>query len=121
MKMDKIVAKGMRFNACHGVSLEEKQSPQPFIVDLELSMDLNKAGHSDRLEDTVDYGAVFKCVKDIVEGPSFNLLESLAQAIADRLLYEFAFQGVKVNVKKPKAPVEGDFKYFSVIIERFQQ
>ena len=119
--MDKIVAQGLRFNACHGVLPEEKRDPQPFIVDLELSLDLEKAGRSDRLEDTVDYGAVFKCVQDIVEGPSFNLLEALAQAIADRLLAEFNFKAVKISVKKPEAPVEGDFKYFSVIIERFQQ
>ncbi|MEQ8176556.1 MAG: dihydroneopterin aldolase [Syntrophomonadaceae bacterium] len=119
--MDKIVAKGMRFNACHGVAPEEKQNPQPFIVDLELSLDLEKAGRSDYLEDTVDYGAVFKCVQDIVEGPSFNLLEALARAIADRLLADFEIEAVKVRVKKPEAPVEGDFEYFSVIIERFQQ
>lgn len=119
--MDKIVAQGMRFNACHGVSPEEKRNPQPFIVDLELSLDLDKAGRSDHLEDTVDYGAVFQCVQDIVEGPSFNLLEALAQAIAERLLAEFTLEAVKVSVKKPEAPVKGDFKYFSVIIERFQQ
>lgn len=119
--MDKIVAKGMRFKACHGVSPEEKQNPQLFIVDLELSLDLEKAGRSDRLEDTVDYGAVYTCVREIAEGASFNLLEALAQAIADRLLNEFSFKAVTVSVKKPEAPVEGDFKYFSVIIERFQQ
>lgn len=119
--MDKITARGMRFYGCHGVLPEEKQNPQPFIVDLELSLDLGKACRSDRLEDTVDYGAVFKCVQEIVEGRSFNLLEALAQAIADRLLADFTLNVVKVTVKKPQAPVEGDFKYFSVIIERFQQ
>jgi len=119
--MDKITAKGMCFHACHGVSRQEKQSPQPFIVDVELSVDLEKAGLSDHLEDTVDYGAVFTCVREIIEGPSFNLLEALARAVADRLLAEFAIEAVKVEVKKPAAPVEGDFEYFSVIIERFQQ
>ncbi|MEN6389026.1 MAG: dihydroneopterin aldolase [Syntrophomonas sp.] len=119
--MDKIAAKGMRFHACHGVSPQEKQSPQPFIVDVELSLDLTRACRSDHIEDTVDYGAVFNCVQNIVEGPSFNLLEALAQAIADRLLADFEIEAVKVRVKKPEAPVEGDFEYFSVIIERFQQ
>lgn len=111
----------MRFYGCHGVLPEEKQNPQPFIVDLELSLDLGPAGRSDNLEDTVDYGAVFKYVRDLVEGRSFNLLEALAQAIADKLLEKLVLAEVKVTVKKPLAPVEGDFKYFAVIIERFQQ
>ncbi len=117
--MDKIIAKGLRFQACHGVLPAEKKKKQTFIIDLELYVDLHKAGCSDDLEDTISYDEVFHEVENIVTGQHFNLIERLAEVIADTLLKRFALPGVKITVYKPDAPVNGDFDYFAVSIKRF--
>lgn len=106
---------------CHGVLPREKTTPQRFIVDLELFMDLGPAGREDNLGYTVDYGKVYQCVKELVEKHSFNLLETLAEKLAQAILTGFPVSAVRVGVKKPDAPVAGDFEYFGVIIERFKQ
>jgi len=119
--MDKIIAKGLRFQGLHGVLPEEKQARQPFIVDLEIYKDLYKAGLSDRLEDTINYADVYALVKRLVEKESYDLLESLAENIAAAILLQFPVQGVRVRVCKPQAPVKGEFDYFGVEILRFRQ
>jgi len=116
--MDKIVMEGLRFIANHGVLPQEKLMRQPFIIDLELYLDTRKAGVSDDVRDTVDYGDVYLTVKKIMEGKSRNLLEALAEKIATVLLTNYRFLGVKVRIKKPNAPIDGDFTALGVEIER---
>jgi dihydroneopterin aldolase len=119
--MDKIIAKGMRFQGCHGVLPQEKIVPQSFVVDLVIYHDLRMAGMSDHLNDTVSYDEVFHHVKRIVEQETFQLIEALAEDIAASLLCCFPIEGVEVTVYKPDAPVEGVFDYFAVQIERFHK
>lgn len=119
--MDKIMARGLTFTACHGVLAEEKVNPQTFLVDLDLFMDLQPAGISDDLKDTVSYADVYEQVKKIVENESYNLLEALAENIAASLLVCFPLQGVKVTVYKPNAPINGKFDHFAVKIIRFRK
>jgi len=116
--MDRILAKGLRFIGCHGVLPEEKSEAQVFIVDLELFLDLRPAGREDNLTLTVDYSQVHEMVKKLVEGPSFNLIEALADNIANDILEDFPVEAVGVTVYKPQAPVEGEFDYFAVSIQR---
>ena len=116
--MDKVIIEGLRFIANHGVLPQEKLMRQPFVIDLELYLDTRKAGKSDDVRDTVDYNEIYLAVKKIMEGKSRNLLEALAEKIATVLLNNFALLGVKVRIKKPEAPVIGDFSFFGVEIER---
>ncbi len=116
--MDKVIIEGLRFVANHGVLPQEKLMRQPFVIDLELYLDTRKAGKSDDVRDTVDYSEIYLAVKKIMEGKSRNLLEALAEKIATVLLDNFALLGVKVRIKKPEAPVMGDFSFFGVEIER---
>lgn len=118
MKMDKIIAKGLVFMACHGVLPEEKVTPQKFIVDLELYKDLKLAGQTDNLTNTVSYDEVYHDVRKIVEENSFNLIESLAENIAEKILNKFPITSIKVTLYKPNAPVNGSFDYFAVDIYR---
>src|SRR5205814_1770400 len=83
---DRIVLANMRFDGRHGDHDWERAQPQPFEVDVELSLDLRAAGASDDLRTTVDYGRVFDLVREIVETRTFHLLEAIAQAIADDVL-----------------------------------
>ena len=78
-----------------------------FELDLELELDLKAPGSSDDLRDTVDYSRVYRAVKETVEGPSRNLLESLAEGVAQELLRTFPLDGVRVRVIKPHVPIEG--------------
>ena len=118
MNVDKVLIEGLRFMANHGVLPQEKLMRQPFVVDLELYVDTHKAGLSDDVRDTVNYAEIYLAVKKIMEGKSRNLLEALAEKIAAVLLENFGIMGVKVRIKKPEAPIMGDFSYFGVEIER---
>jgi|ADurb_Total_1113_FD_contig_41_1445321_length_941_multi_1_in_0_out_0_2 dihydroneopterin aldolase len=119
--MDSIIVRGLNFKACHGVLDSEKTCPQLFQVDLELFLDLQAAGQQDELNLTVDYDQVYHLVQGIVEGPSCNLIETLAEKIAQALLGKFPLEAVEVTVYKPEAPVKGEFQYFAVKIRRNQK
>ncbi len=104
---DRIILEGMQFYGYHGVNPEERVLGQRYVVDLTADLDLSRAGASDRLEDTVSYSHVYRTVRAVMEGEPRNLLESAAQAIADRVLAEFPVDSVSVTVKKPSPPVRG--------------
>ena len=119
MSADRIILKGMRFYGYHGVNPEEKALGQSYVVDLAADVDLSRPGASDRLEDTVSYTLMYRIAKAVIEGDSRNLLEALAQDIADRLLTELPLAGVQVRVKKPAPPVKGSaIRYAAVEIYR---
>ena len=107
MESDRIHLEGMVFYGFHGVSPAEQEVGQRFVVDLEARRDLRAAGLSDDLRDTVSYSHLYREVKQVVEGSSRKLLESLAEAIAKRILDEFDVESVRIMVKKPEAPIKG--------------
>src|ERR671920_2279251 len=86
---DEILLEGMRFYAYHGVNAEERTLGQRFMVDVVLAVDLRRPGQSDDLADTVSYSAVYKVVREIVEGEPRNLIEAVAEEIAAEILAEF--------------------------------
>jgi dihydroneopterin aldolase len=115
---DRIVLANMVFQGRHGVLESEHSQAQPFEVDVELVMDLRPAGEADDLARTVDYRAVFEVCRRIVEGPSRQLLEALAEAIAGELLAAFEVLEVVVRVRKPQVPLPGQLDYAGVEIRR---
>ncbi len=109
---DRLSLRGMRFEARHGVHAWEKETAQPFEVDLVLHADLGPAAERDDLAATADYGALHGVVREIVEGRSFDLIEALAGAIATAALAATdpsVVDAVEVRVRKPKAPIDGAF------------
>lgn len=117
--MDKIVLKSMKFYGYHGVRQDEQLNGQQFIIDVEMKADLKAAGESDSLEDTVDYSRVFNTVKHITENFRFSLVEKLAESICSEILSVFnKIAEVDVTVKKPDAPIEGEFDWVGVRITR---
>jgi 7,8-dihydroneopterin aldolase/epimerase/oxygenase len=118
---DRLSVLGMRFLARHGVLPHEKLEPQPFEVDLVLHADLSAAAASDDLADTVDYAALYDLVAAIVAGPSFDLIEGLAGAIARAALAAtdpLVVEAVEVRVRKPEAPIEGELETVEAAIVR---
>ena len=118
-KKDKIILKGMQFFGYHGVLDEERRLGQRFEVDLELVLDLQPAGQRDELALSISYADVFKSVEDVVIGKPFRLLEALAESISQRVLEQYtSVEEVLVRVKKPGAPIQGNFTYMAVEITR---
>lgn len=115
--MDRLLLQGMAFTGRHGALPAERELPARFRVDVELEADLRPAGVSDRLADTLDYGVAYAAVREIVEGEPVNLLETLADRIAERLLRLERVQGALVRVAK-RPPVEGEFASFAVEVRR---
>jgi len=112
MSDDRLGVLGMRFRGRHGVLPAEKVADQPFEVDVVLHADLSEAAERDDLAATIDYSAVFELVRAIVEGTSFDLIEALAGAIAKAVLTASdptRVHVVEVRVRKPEAPIDGEF------------
>lgn len=118
MSADHIRIAGIEVHARHGVLDHEKTREQPFSIDLEVGLDLSRAGTSDDLSDTIDYGDLAIRAAEYVTTNSFDLIERLAQGLADLVLEDPAAQSVRVTVHKPEAPVDVPFDDVSVTIER---
>lgn len=115
---DRIVLRGMTFQARHGVNDWEKDEAQRFEVDVELLVDTRAAGTSDDLERTVDYRDVYAATRAVVEGPPVDLIEALAESIATRLLADTPAAEVVVRVRKPDVRLDGPLDYAAVEIRR---
>ncbi len=108
-EVDQIVLEGMVFKGRHGVRPAEREQAQEFTVDVELEADLVQPGRSDRVEDTVDYRRVYAIAKEIVEGESVQLIETIADRIAERVLDLDRVISVSVRISKRPAsmrPIE---------------
>jgi dihydroneopterin aldolase len=84
----------------HGARPYEKEAGQRLEVDLEMEPLDDRAEHSDKLVDAVDYDAVYRTVREVVEGRSFHLLEMLAAATADELMKRFPARRIRVRIAK---------------------
>ncbi len=115
---DKIRVQDLTFQACHGALPHERTIAQEFRVDIALELPLQKAGASDRLKDTVNYAEVTDLVASIMDGPSHNLLESLAEEIAQQILTRYAVPAVRVTVRKMAPPLKMPSGPVQVEIER---
>ena len=116
---DKILLQGMVFYGFHGVNTAEKSLGQRFIVDVEISVSLSEAGCTDELEKTVHYGHVYSLVEKVVRGPGRDLIEAVAEDITVSILDRYQrVHSVRVRVKKPEVPIEGQLEYAGVEIVR---
>lgn len=94
----------------HGVHPEERALGQRFEIDLSLETSTRQAGLSDRLDDTISYSDIARRVKAVVEGQPKQLLESVAETVADTVLTEDErIDAVTVTIRKPDAPIKGAF------------
>lgn len=119
-KMDKIIMKNLQFYGYHGLLPEENKLGQRFNVDVELYVDLKQAGTSDKMEDSIHYGHAYDVVQATVEGEVKNLIEAVAEEVANKLFSNFAsLQACMVKVVKPDPPIRGHYE--SVAVEIFRE
>lgn len=115
---DEIALLGLEFLGHHGVFEFERREGQKFVIDLVIGVDTRSAARSDDLKDTVDYGSLTAKVKACVENDPVDLIETLAQRIADAALLDARVQWVRVTVHKPQAPIEATFADVALTITR---
>lgn len=117
---DKIHIKNLEIFANHGVFPEENVLGQKFVVSLTLYTDTRNAGKSDILEKSIHYGEVAHFTTEYLKKHTFKLIESVAENLAQALLLNYSLlKGIRVEVKKPWAPVGLPLETVSVEITRF--
>jgi 7,8-dihydroneopterin aldolase/epimerase/oxygenase len=115
---DELTVTGIECYGHHGVFEREKREGQPFVVDLTLGLDTRAAATSDDLRDTVDYGSLVAAVKAAVEADPVDLIETLAQRLADVCLRDVRVEWARITVHKPDAPIEATFGDVTLTITR---
>lgn len=115
---DRIRLAGIEVYAHHGVLHEEKEEGQLFSVDLDLQLDLTPASSSDDITDTVDYGSLAERIHGLVAGERWNLIETVAERVADLVLEDPRIDSVTVTIHKPQAPIPVPFRDVSVTVQR---
>jgi len=101
--VDRILIRDLAAHCIVGARDKERRRKQAVVINLTLSVDLQQAGKSDRLEDTVDYSALRKRVLAFVESSQYSLVEALAESIAQLCLQDARVRWAKVGVEKPGA------------------
>lgn len=115
---DELAVLGIECFGHHGVFEFERREGQTFVIDLALGIDTTSAAASDDLRDTVDYGSLVTSVITAVENDPVDLIESLAQRIADVCLLDERVHWTRVTVHKPEAPIEATFTDVALTITR---
>ena len=99
MSASRLFLSGISAGGRHGARPGEKDEPQPFVVDLDLEVEVA----DDTIEATADYRGITEVVRSLIEERSFDLIESMAQAIADKVLTLPHVTRVTALVHKPNA------------------
>ena len=114
---DRIELTGLECFGYHGVFEEEKKTGQPFIVDITCWLDT--AGIEDDLSRTVNYAELADVTANIVEGPSRDLIETVAEEVAETAMQRFEIlHAIEVTIHKPKAPIPRTFADVAVVARR---
>ena len=115
---DSIHLSGIEVFAFHGVLAEEAEKGQAFLIDVEVGLDLSRAGDTDDLADTLDYGALAQTVHDVAATDRWNLIERVATRVAESILEDPRAETVVVTVHKPGAPIGVGFSDVSITVRR---
>ena len=115
---DELSVRGIECWGHHGVFDHERRDGQTFKVDLTLGIDTASAAESDDLRDTIDYGSLVDEVAAVVQGEPVDLIETLAQRIADVCLLDTRVEWARVTVHKPDAPIQATFADVQLTITR---
>lgn len=117
---DEIHIDGLKIFAHHGVYDFETREGQDFYINAVLYTDTKKAGESDVLTDSTNYGEVCHFLNDYLTKNTYKLIEAAAEHAVTELLLRFPLiRGVDLELKKPDAPIPLPFESVSVRIKRF--
>jgi dihydroneopterin aldolase len=103
---DLILLEGMQIPAALGVTAAERRMRRPVRIDLELDLPLVRAGRSDRIADTIDYGDVFRVVEEVAGTREHRLVEALGERVAAALFERFPIERIVITIRKT-SPLPG--------------
>ena len=113
--MEKIIIKGLKLFAYHGVNPEEKVDGQNFVLDITASLNADIAKASDNVDDTVSYAKIIKTARAVFTERSYDLIEVAANKVGVEIMKQYPrLQQVTVLLMKPEAPFKADFEYVAV-------
>lgn len=116
---DEIRIELLEVYAYHGVFPEEKREGQTFLVNAVLYTDIRKAGGSDRLEQSTDYGDVCGFITEWMEKNTCDLIETVAERLTQAVLLRYdLISGIDLEIRKPEAPIKQPFGCVSVKVHR---
>lgn len=119
--MDQIIIQDLSIYAKHGVYTEENILGQQFLVSVYIDLDLSRAGQTDDLSHTIDYGKICHFVTKYMQKNTFKLIESAAEHLAEELLLQYSqIQKIRIKVKKPWAPIGLPIKNVSAVVDRIR-
>ncbi len=101
--MDRIHLRNLALHCVIGTYSEERDNKQAVLINITLETDLRCAGKSDVLKDTINYHTIQRTISDFVQHSRFQLIESLAEGIAEICLKDQRIQSVTVILDKPEA------------------
>ncbi|ADB73399.1 dihydroneopterin aldolase [Geodermatophilus obscurus] len=117
-RLDRIAVHGLSAHAFHGVYEAERRLGQTFRVDAVLELDTAPAAADDDLERTVNYAELARALHSVLTGEPVDLLETLAQRLADVCLEDPLVDAVEITVHKPEADLGVPFDDVAVAIRR---
>ena len=109
---------GLELFGYHGVLSEEREHGQRFLVDVWLDVADVTAGHTDLIEDAVDYREVVAAVREVSDARAYHLLEAFATALVDTMLSRFPLEKARVRVRKPDVRLAVPVDHSAVEVER---
>ncbi|MEO6943495.1 MAG: dihydroneopterin aldolase [Lacisediminihabitans sp.] len=120
MNDDLLTLTGLRASGFHGVFADERENGQDFFIDVTVTLDFAAAAASDDLDQTIHYGVLAEEIVASVERDPVDLIETVAERVADVVLAHPAAKKVRVTLHKPSAPITVPFADVSVTITRSQ-
>jgi dihydroneopterin aldolase len=101
--MDKVFVERLSVRGKHGVHMQERVREQEFLLSITAECDTSRAIRSDDIADAVDYRRFCDIAREVVAGPTFYLIEKLADTIARKILEDTRIASVEVTIRKPEA------------------
>lgn len=110
-----LILKGLQYRGKHGFYEEERREGNDFEVDLVFELDLKTAGQNDDLTKTLNYEEAEAVVREVMEGPSQKLIETLTLNIGEILFAQFPeVQHLEVSIRKLNPPLQTKTNYSEV-------
>jgi dihydroneopterin aldolase len=103
---DTVSIRGLSVSAVIGAYEWEREIEQTLVFNVDMAADVARAAASDELADALNYAAVAKAITEVVRDGKFQLIETAAERVAERLVSEFGLTWLRVEVVKPR-PAEG--------------
>ncbi len=116
MAKDIVYIRDLEIRTVIGIYDWERQIRQKVSMDLEMAADIAAAARTDAIADTLDYKAIAKAIVAFTEVSSFQLVETLAERVAEIVIKDFGVSWLRLRVSKPGA-VRGS-RDVGVLIER---